>query len=106
MYTTKDIKPYNHCFANHMKDFLKECTRVRIPLPRFDCQALEKKNHQQVRLYFGKTTRDGGKAYKSSVREIAEIENRILYMFTAYGDKKQKQKKPHQMSVSTVIGKK
>ena len=80
LYSKENVTPYMHVFAYHVPEFLRLCTSISIPFSFFSCQALEKKNHQQVRLYFAKTKKGGGKVYCAAVREIVEIENMEFYM--------------------------
>jgi hypothetical protein len=42
-------------------------------------ESLEKKNHMQVRIFFTKTRKDGGRNYVAAVKEIMQLENRELY---------------------------
>jgi hypothetical protein len=86
MYLPNDVTPYLHALCNHVHTFLATAASLGIPFRFFSCESLEKKNHDQVRLYFTKTRKDGGKNYKSAVREIMEIENRSLYFEWKYGD--------------------
>ena len=73
MYSKENVTPYMHVFVYHVPEFLRYCATIGVPFTYFSCQALEKKNHQQVRLYFAKTKKGGGNIYCAAVKEIVEI---------------------------------
>jgi hypothetical protein len=87
MLQKENVTPYMHVFVYHIPEYLQICAEWKIPLSFFSCQSLEKKNHAQVRLYFAKTKKGGGKLYCSPVREILEIENMDFLLWCRYGDK-------------------
>ncbi|GBB88849.1 hypothetical protein RclHR1_15470004 [Rhizophagus clarus] len=67
-------------FINQIEDKLKiKINKKNLSLWLFSTSSIEKKNHNQVRLFFGGTTMGGGIKGKSVVHDIMEFENRQLY---------------------------
>jgi hypothetical protein len=58
-----DITPYIHLFVCHTVELLQ----LHGPLGQFSCQGLEKVNSVHKKLYFGATSRDGGRLGASGV---------------------------------------
>ncbi|GES78564.1 hypothetical protein GLOIN_2v1828103 [Rhizophagus clarus] len=75
----EDITPYMHVFSKHIPEFLQNLKEKNLSLWLFSTSSIEKKNHNQVRLFFGGTTMGGGIKGKSVVHDIMEFENRQLY---------------------------
>jgi hypothetical protein len=84
MYNKKHVTPYLHALLVHTPAMLQSCMDMSIPLRYFSCESLEKKNHLQVRLFFCKTRKDGGRDFSSAIKEILEVENRSLYFSHQY----------------------
>ncbi|CAG8748226.1 10941_t:CDS:2, partial [Funneliformis mosseae] len=59
------VTPYMHVFAKHIPQFLRQLKEKNLSLQIFSTSSIEKKNHNQVRLFFGGTTMDGGTDGKS-----------------------------------------
>lgn len=68
-----------HVLACHIPAFIRSLKLEGLKLRYFSTSSLEKKNHQHVRLFFGKTTMGGGKTRQSPVKEIQKYENRQVY---------------------------
>ncbi|PKC10463.1 hypothetical protein RhiirA5_498443 [Rhizophagus irregularis] len=79
LYRKEDVTPYMHVFSQHIPEFLRNLKRKNLSLRIFSTSSIEKKNHNQVRLFFGGTTMGGGIRGKSVVQDIMEFENRQLY---------------------------
>jgi len=79
LYRPKDVTPYIHVLINHIPEFIE--LHQRFGFAAFSCAAVEKKNHDQVSIFFRKTMKDGGKGTdrKSAIFEILSYENRLLY---------------------------
>ncbi|CAB4442449.1 unnamed protein product [Rhizophagus irregularis] len=79
LYRKEDITPYMHVFSKHIPEFLRNLKEKNLSLRLFSTSSIEKKNHNQVQLFFGGTTMGGGIKGKSVVHDIMEFENRQLY---------------------------
>ncbi|RIB26910.1 hypothetical protein C2G38_2138072 [Gigaspora rosea] len=79
IYQRQDVTPYMHVLACHIPAFMRSLKSEGLKLRYFSSSSLEKKNHQHVRLFFGKTTMGGGKTQQSPVKEIQKYENRQIY---------------------------
>ncbi|POG78942.1 hypothetical protein GLOIN_2v1766279, partial [Rhizophagus irregularis DAOM 181602=DAOM 197198] len=79
MYLRTDVSPYMHVFAQHVSQFMRYLNQKGMVLRYFSTSSIEKKNHQQVRLFFGGTRMGGGKSKKPVVHDILYYENRQLY---------------------------
>ncbi|PKY59032.1 hypothetical protein RhiirA4_514176 [Rhizophagus irregularis] len=79
LYRKEDIMPYMHVFSKHIPEFLQNLKEKNLSLWLFSTSSIEKKNHNQVQLFFGGTTMGGGIKEKSVVHNIMEFENRQLY---------------------------
>ncbi|GBC35292.2 hypothetical protein GLOIN_2v1828103 [Rhizophagus irregularis DAOM 181602=DAOM 197198] len=75
----EDITPYMHIFSKHVPEFLRNLKEKNLSLRIFSTSSIEKKNHNQVRLFFGRTTMGGEIKGKSVVHDIMEFENCQLY---------------------------
>ncbi|RHZ76518.1 hypothetical protein Glove_196g69 [Diversispora epigaea] len=75
LYRKEDITPYMHVFAKHISQFLQRLKEKDLSLKFFSTSSIEKKNHNQVRLFFGGTTMEGGTDGKSVVYNIMSFEN-------------------------------
>ncbi|RHZ68619.1 hypothetical protein Glove_294g123 [Diversispora epigaea] len=75
LYQKEDITPYMHVFAKHISQFLQQLKEKDLSLKFFSTSSIEKKNHNQVRLFFGGTTMGGGTDEKSVVYNIMSFEN-------------------------------
>ncbi|RHZ79022.1 hypothetical protein Glove_152g68 [Diversispora epigaea] len=79
LYKKEDVTPYMHVFSQHIPEFLEKLNEKNLSIRYFSTFSLEKKNHNQVRLFFSGTTMGGGSKEKSVVYDIMEFENRQLY---------------------------
>ncbi|RIB20647.1 hypothetical protein C2G38_2035060 [Gigaspora rosea] len=79
LYRPKDVTPYIHVLVHHVPEFMVRYQN--FGLAAFSCAAVEKKNHDQVSLFYKKLMKDGGKGMerKSAILEILNYENRSLY---------------------------
>ncbi|CAG8609397.1 2513_t:CDS:2, partial [Gigaspora rosea] len=79
LYLPSQVTPYIHIFVYHGWELMQKHKRWGIKA--FSCAAVERKNHDQVSLFFRKTLKNGGDPLhrKASVVEILEYENHILY---------------------------
>ncbi|RIA84059.1 hypothetical protein C1645_742608 [Glomus cerebriforme] len=75
MYLRTDITPYMHVFAQHVPQFMRYLKQKGMVLRHFSTSSIEKKNHQQVRLFFGGTTMGGGKSKNPVIHDILCYEN-------------------------------
>ncbi|GET59493.1 hypothetical protein GLOIN_2v1828103 [Rhizophagus irregularis DAOM 181602=DAOM 197198] len=79
LYRKEDVTPYMHVFSQHIPEFLRNLKEKNMELRVFSTSSIEKKNHNQVRLFFCGTTMGGGTRGKPVVYDIMEFENRQLY---------------------------
>ncbi|GET51458.1 hypothetical protein GLOIN_2v1828103 [Rhizophagus irregularis DAOM 181602=DAOM 197198] len=79
LYRKEDVTPYMHVFSQHIPEFLRNLKEKNMGLRVFSTSSIEKKNHNQVRLFFCGTTMGGGTRGKPVVYDIMEFENRQLY---------------------------
>ncbi|CAB4407581.1 unnamed protein product [Rhizophagus irregularis] len=79
LYRKEDVTPYMHVFAKHVPQFLRQLKEKGLSLQILSTSSIEKKNHNQVRLFFGGTTMGGGTDGKSVVYNIMSFENRQLF---------------------------
>ncbi|RHZ48523.1 hypothetical protein Glove_547g43 [Diversispora epigaea] len=70
LYRKEDVTPYMHVFAKHVPQFLHQLKKKDLSLQVFSTSSIEKKNHKQVRLFFGGTTMGGGIDGESAVYKI------------------------------------
>ncbi|GET03367.1 hypothetical protein GLOIN_2v1766279 [Rhizophagus clarus] len=59
----------------HVPQFMQYLKQKGMVLQHFSTSSIEKKNHQQVRLFFGGTTMGGGKLKKPVIHDILCYEN-------------------------------
>lgn len=69
----EDVTPYIHALVYHVPQFLEKCGGLSI----FNCQPVEKKNHQQSRMFHQGTQKRGRKS--SYTKQVMEKENRKIY---------------------------
>lgn len=69
----EDETPYIHALVYHVPQFLEKCGGLSI----FNCQPVEKKNHQQSRMFHQGTQKGGRKS--SYTKQVMEKENRKIY---------------------------
>ncbi|RIB25518.1 hypothetical protein C2G38_2030975 [Gigaspora rosea] len=79
LYIKADLTPYMHVFAKHIPLFMQQLKAKGLSLRIFSTSSIEKKNHNQVRVFFGGTTMGGGNGNKSVVHDIMSFENRYLF---------------------------
>ncbi|RHZ86776.1 hypothetical protein Glove_46g54 [Diversispora epigaea] len=81
LYQKTDVSPYMHVFAFHVPLFMRELHQQNLYLKWFTISSVEKKNHEHVRLFFGRTTMDGGieKNKQSATYQICNFKNRQIY---------------------------
>ncbi|RHZ88102.1 hypothetical protein Glove_26g270 [Diversispora epigaea] len=81
LYQRTDVSPYMHVFAFHVPLFMRKLHQQNLYLKWFTTSSVEKKNHEHVRLFFGRTTMDGGieKNKQSATYQICNFENRQIY---------------------------
>ncbi|CAB4428149.1 unnamed protein product [Rhizophagus irregularis] len=79
LYRKDDVTPYMHVFAMHIPYFLRRLKEKGLSLRLFSTCSVEKKNHEQVKLFFGGTTMGGGKKTKPVVYDILVFENRQIF---------------------------
>ncbi|GES91544.1 hypothetical protein GLOIN_2v1481704 [Rhizophagus clarus] len=79
LYRKDDVTPYMHVFAMHIPYFLRQLKEKGLSLRLFSTCSVEKKNHEQVKLFFGGTTMGGGKKTKPVVYDILVFENRQIF---------------------------
>ncbi|GET56950.1 hypothetical protein GLOIN_2v1810931 [Rhizophagus irregularis DAOM 181602=DAOM 197198] len=60
LYRKEDVTPYMHVFSQHIPEFLRNLKEKNMGLRVFSTSSIEKKNHNQVRLFFCGTTMGGG----------------------------------------------
>ncbi|RHZ84802.1 hypothetical protein Glove_74g101 [Diversispora epigaea] len=60
LYQCTDVTPYMHVLAFHIPLFMQELLQQNLCLRWFTISGIEKKNHEHVRLFFGRTTMGGG----------------------------------------------
>ncbi|SRR2546421_2184621 len=77
LYSPSAITPYIHVLVYHMSEFME--IHKRWGMKAFSCAPVEKKNHQQVTLFFRQTLKGGGSKHKSVIKDILEYENRSLF---------------------------
>ncbi|PKK59768.1 hypothetical protein RhiirC2_871175 [Rhizophagus irregularis] len=53
LYRKEDVTPYMHVFAKHVPQFLRQLKEKGLSLQILSTSSIEKKNHNQVRLFFG-----------------------------------------------------
>jgi hypothetical protein len=75
LYCKEDVTPYMHAMVFHVPEFLQLYRGIRL----FSCESLEKKNHVQVLSWFRCSRKGGGRGRGSSLLELLEKENRMLY---------------------------
>ncbi|CAH3154023.1 unnamed protein product, partial [Porites lobata] len=69
----EDITPYIHALAYHVPQFLEGCGSISI----FNCQPVEKKNHEQSRMFHRATQKGGRNSHYT--RQVMEKENRKIF---------------------------
>ncbi|XP_022796783.1 uncharacterized protein LOC111335191 [Stylophora pistillata] len=69
----QDVTPYIHALVYHVPQFLEKCGGLSI----FNCQPVEKKNHQQSRMFHQGTQKGGRKS--SYTKQVMEKEYRKIY---------------------------
>ncbi|PKC74141.1 hypothetical protein RhiirA1_388380 [Rhizophagus irregularis] len=79
LYRKEDVMPYMHIFAKHVPQFLRQLKEKGFSLQILSTSSIEKKNHNQVCLFFGGTTMGGGTDGKSVVYNIMSFENHQLF---------------------------
>ncbi|RIB21718.1 hypothetical protein C2G38_1070323 [Gigaspora rosea] len=79
LYRKADVTPYMHVFAKHVPLFMQQLKTKGLSLQIFSTSSIEKKNHNQVRIFFGSTTMEGGNKEQSVVYDIMSFENRQLF---------------------------
>ena len=80
IYHKEDVSPYMHVFSMHIPQFIRYLKRQGLSLLLFSSSSIEKKNHQHVKLFYGKTCMGGGQKEKQSVvHNLLDFENRQLY---------------------------
>ena len=77
LYSPSAITPYIHVLVYHMSEFME--IHKRWGMKAFSCAPVEKKNHQQVTLFFRQTLKGSGSKHKSVIKDILEYENRSLF---------------------------
>ena len=71
--TNNNIVYFTPALVYHVPQFLEKCGGLSI----FNCQPVEKKNHQQSRMFHQVTQKGGGKS--SYTKQVMENENRKIY---------------------------
>ncbi|RHZ83399.1 hypothetical protein Glove_95g69 [Diversispora epigaea] len=79
IYREKDVTPYMHMLTMHIPFFMRQLKEKNLAFRLFSTSSIEKKNHCQVRLFFGGTTMGGGKKNKPVVYDILVYENRKIF---------------------------
>ncbi|RIB17826.1 hypothetical protein C2G38_2142422 [Gigaspora rosea] len=79
LYRKVDITRYMHVFAKHIPIFMQQLKAKDLSLQIFSTSSIEKKNHNQVRLFFGGTTMGGGNKNNPVVYDMLSFENRQLF---------------------------
>ncbi|XP_067023592.1 uncharacterized protein [Acropora muricata] len=69
----EDVTSYIHALVYHVPQFLEQCGALSI----FNCQTVEKKNHQQSRMFHQGTQKGGWKS--SYTKQVMVRENREIY---------------------------
>ncbi|RIB08006.1 hypothetical protein C2G38_2212765 [Gigaspora rosea] len=79
LYWPKDVTLYMHVLVHHVPEFMEYYQS--FGLDAFSCVAVEKKNHDQVSLFYKKSMKDGDKGIerKSAILKILNYENQTLY---------------------------
>ncbi|CAB4414791.1 unnamed protein product [Rhizophagus irregularis] len=78
MYLRTDVTCYIHVLAQHVPQFMRYLKQKGMVLRHFSTSSIEKKNHQQVLLFFGGPTMGRGKSKKPVIHDILYYENRQL----------------------------
>ncbi|RHZ47772.1 hypothetical protein Glove_567g2 [Diversispora epigaea] len=79
IYKEEDVTPYMHMLTMHILFFMRQLKEKNLAFRLFSTSSIEKKNHCQVRLFFGGTTMGGGKKNKPVVYDILVYENRKIF---------------------------
>ncbi|PKC55146.1 hypothetical protein RhiirA1_476094 [Rhizophagus irregularis] len=79
LYRKDDVTPYMHMLTMHVPYFMRRLKEKGLSLRLFSTSSVEKKNHDQVRLFFGGTTMGGGKKKLPVVYDILVFENRQIF---------------------------
>ncbi|RHZ90048.1 hypothetical protein Glove_8g126 [Diversispora epigaea] len=79
IYREEDVTPYMHMLTMHIPFFMRQLKEKNLAFRLFSTSSIEKKNHCQVRLFFGGTTMGGGKKNKPVVYDILVYENRKIF---------------------------
>jgi hypothetical protein len=58
LYRKEDITPYMHVFSQHIPEFIRNLKEKNLELRFFSTSSIEKKNHNQVNLFFKKKTKN------------------------------------------------
>jgi hypothetical protein len=78
MYSSARVTPYMHALTKHVPDQLQRAGQLGQPLSRLNCEPVEKMHHLQNRLFFARTSMDGGhgKRRSSATKALMRMENR------------------------------
>ncbi|RIB04526.1 hypothetical protein C2G38_2283828 [Gigaspora rosea] len=76
LYKKSDVTSYMHIFAKHISLFMQQLKTEGLSLKIFSTSGIEKKNHEQVRLFFGGK---GGSKKNSVVYDIMSFKNQHLF---------------------------
>ncbi|RHZ79560.1 hypothetical protein Glove_144g138 [Diversispora epigaea] len=79
IYREEDVTSYMHMLTMHIPFFIRQLKEKNLAFRLFSTSSIEKKNHCQVRLFFGGTTMGGGKKNKPVVYDILVYENRKIF---------------------------
>ncbi|CAG8730652.1 7009_t:CDS:2 [Cetraspora pellucida] len=74
-----DVMPYMYVFAKHVPIFMQQLKAKGLSLQIFSISAIKKKNHKQIRLFFGDTTMEGGSKKMSVVYDMMSYENKQFF---------------------------
>ncbi|CAJ0823681.1 16913_t:CDS:10 [Entrophospora sp. SA101] len=70
LYRKEDVTPYMHILTMHVPFFLRKLNNQGLSFRLFSTSSIEKKNHEQVKLFFGGTTMGGGNKTKPVVYDM------------------------------------
>jgi hypothetical protein len=81
MYASARVTPYMHALTKHVPDQLARAALLGQPLSRLNCEPVEKMHHLQNRLYFSRTSMDGGRGKRksSATKALMKMENRRTF---------------------------
>ncbi|CAJ0826337.1 17211_t:CDS:2 [Entrophospora sp. SA101] len=79
LYRKEDVTPYMHILTMHVPFFLRNLNNQGLSFRLFSTSSIEKKNHEQVKLFFGGTTMGGGNKTKPVVYDMMVFENRQIF---------------------------